>query len=159
MSSPGVALVASGEVAVPTVRPAARVLPWRSSEVFALVAVQCVCLTLFVVAWLGAADRVTLGEQLGFVYLGVGALSLSGLGNAWFLYRGARRIRTRIRVVIHRERARRSRTTSSDTAVVVVVGRTVSRYHRPGCVLVRGKTVDAVDPTATELLPCEVCRP
>lgn len=133
-------------------------------------------LTVIVTAWWATSGARSVPHQLAWLNVGVAGLILAGLSDLFWLGEG-RRVLRRERIsafppavpltptglpatVVPMKAGARSATPGSDGQLVTVAG--TLRYHRPGCVLVRGKAVTVsagTGPSQGSLRACEVCRP
>ena len=137
---------------------------------------NCVGLTLMVTAWWTTSGARSIPHQLAWLNIGVAGLILGGVSNLAWLGEG-RRVLRRERIsafppavplaptgssatVVPMKTRVRSATPGSHEQLVTVAG--TLRYHRPGCVLVRGKAVTVstgTGPGKGSIRACEVCRP
>lgn len=121
--------------------------------------------TLAVLGWWQASDAITVRSQVPWTNVAVAGLILSGLGNALWLVAGRRAVyeaqKTLSPSLRHSPIATgEAMRPTEDERAVSAEGWT--RYHRPDCILVRGKAVFS-EPARRHLQagrsPCGVCRP
>lgn len=144
--------------------------PWTVDDVLRVVAIDTVAGAACLTAYLLAAERATVEEQLGWVNMALAALVVSGCANVAWLLRGRRAVGLRYRGVFGRLGPRvetagpPSITTTADAgaSAPLIAGDGLTRYHRHGCAL----AVDRDWPSATRAdheqagrQPCGVCRP
>ena len=109
-------------------------------------------LTLMVTAWWTTSGARSIPHQIAWLNIGIVGLILGGSSNLFWLGDGRR--------VLRRERSAfplavpRPAAAGPHEQLVTVAG--TLRYHRLGCVLVRGKAVTVSTGTGPA---CEVCRP
>jgi hypothetical protein len=135
--------------------------PWTRRLCTALVVVQVVALALILVAWYWGSGELTVNEELSWLNLGLLGVGLSMAGNVLWLALARRSI-----VIARHHILPLPRRTSSEQAVSddrpPVTGTGMTRYHRPGCLLVAGKATTSAPPATIEaqgLAPCPTCRP
>jgi hypothetical protein len=108
--------------------------------------------------YLGAAGTVDLRAQLAWTALAVGATIVSGAGNAMWLASRYKLVRARIgKLSVPAVPVRPAQIDGR-----LVASRAMTRYHRPDCLMVRGKTVRAASPSVHHRAgrnPCGVCEP
>jgi hypothetical protein len=112
-------------------------------------------LTLIVTAWWTTSGARSIPQQLAWLNIGIAGLILGGLSNLFWLGEG-RRVLRRERISVPLKTRVRSTIPASHEQRVTVAG--TLRYHRRGCVLVRGKAV-TVSTGNGSIRACEVCRP
>jgi len=116
-------------------------------------------------AWRGASGATQVHNQIVWATIGVVAVGLAAGSELWWLLRGRRAVGRAQRELI--EALPRI---GDDTGVLaavdrpapVVAGAAMTHYHRPSCLLVRGKTVNeltAAQVARTSRRPCDVCHP
>ena len=142
----------------------ARPAPWSVSDVRSALLPIVFGFVLLAWAWWDASGTGKLDDQtrsVVFAVLGAGAIVAGSL--AW-LAAGRRALRVRRLAVIEllEERGLLTRVPQTveveDGGFVAVKGTT--HYHRPDCLLVRGKSVQGVAAGATgDREPCPMCRP
>lgn len=133
---------------------------WRSATVSVVIAAG-VALVVCFWSYRGARAEAVVADQAGWLALSVTAAVISGLGNGWFLLARRRAIAVRRNQLLGTDRP--AWTGPPEVAATALVsGRGMTRYHRPGCSLVAGKSVGAVGRDAHERAgrrPCDWCRP
>ena len=135
--------------------------PWTRSLLLASGVAQGAGLVLLIVAFTAARQEPTVEGQQGWATLAVVAAILSGAGNGWALLTARRALALR-----------RHRILGSGSSGAVSVPPTapqtwftapgMTRYHLTSCPLLDGKDRRPVPPAgsgATELAPCDWCRP
>jgi hypothetical protein len=143
---------------------ASRAAPWSSADVFVLAGAGVLGVVLLVVSWIGTSASDTLGEQTGWIGIGIGSLAAVALGGSHWLLQGRRAVGRRRRVWMTAERARRTAARRAGAPVAnagFVAGGAMTRYHRPHCPLVAGKQVAVASRGAHEQAgrrPCGVCQ-
>ena len=141
--------------------------PWTTEDLFRLLIGDFGALALVVTSWLEASGEVTVRHELAWLRLGIVGIGIAGFTNARWLLAG-RRVVGLGRTMILPSRTdpglgSARRTTAAEPAafgdaVVAVAGAAgVSRYHRPDCPLVIGKTT--TPSPGLGFAPCEACEP
>ena len=145
------------------IRPGARPI-WGPRRLTVALVGNSVGLTLMVTAWWTTSGARSIPHQLAWLNMGVGGLILGGLSNMFWLGEGRRVLRRELigalPAAVPMKTSVRSATPGSHEQLVTVAG--TLRYHRPGCVLVRGKAVTVstgTGPGKGSIRACEVCRP
>jgi hypothetical protein len=121
------------------------------------------------VSWWKVSGSADTGTQLRWVEVGVVATMLAGVAGALWLAAGRRALRRRVRpllqhlsmVLMTAEDADGADATAAAPATSCTTPR-MTTYHRPGCMLVRGKAVtwgSMAEQRLTGRRPCGVCRP
>jgi hypothetical protein len=149
--------------AIPTSSP----VPWRPADATRLVLVDIVGGSAVVVGWLGTAQTSALSRQLTWVTVAVVGLVIAGTGNALWLLAGRRNVGLRLRAALDEHVTGPAAVpvpgvVAHPAARALVAVPRGSRYHRPACVLARGKEhqpATAKRHLANGLRPCEACRP
>lgn len=143
---------------------------WTSDAVVRLLTLNGLAVAALLICWYQTSGEVTAHEQLVWMNVGLAGLGLSGLANAAWLLRGRQAIGA-ARVAWLPDDAVRPRdpippatapVEATITDVPVVIGRQMSRYHRPTCPLVAKRPLWAESRADLEqdgFVPCEVCRP
>ena len=142
----------------------APLLPVRGVRIcFGLVAVGWV---LMVVGWWGAAGRLRVEDQIGWVLLSVAGTTAVGLVTLLLVLAGRRAIELRLRTVLTRaeqdHRPEPAQRVLLEAAGALVAADGMARYHRPTCRLASGKPVRRSERSAHEAAgrrACGVCRP
>jgi hypothetical protein len=111
------------------------------------------------VAWWGASGTGQLDRQTGWTVLGIAGIIVLGVGNAFWLLAGRRAVGTRrARLLDVLESLDAGRPAAAPGATLVAVAGS-KRYHVDSCILVRGKPVRTVKPSAPgRRRPCEMCQ-
>lgn len=169
-----------------TAAPAAAPLagPWTRGARWAVLAGIAAGATVLGVAWIGVSGAGTFRDQTGWVEVAVGGSAVAATAQAGWLVHGRRRVGALRRSILpaiaaagpapgatgparpvigpisaltagQGNGAGPAGAAPANAAVAVAGGR---RYHRPGCLLVRGKPALPVD-WPSSLQACEVCRP
>lgn len=145
-----------------------RPLPWSISDARSALVPIVLGFVLLAWAWFDASGTGKLADQtrsVVFALLGASAV-VAGAG-AW-LAAGRRAVRVRRLAVIGVLEDRGMLTPAQAAAEVepdtegLVTVKGTSRYHRPDCLLVRDKSVQAFKPgsrRAGKREPCPMCRP
>ncbi len=138
--------------------------PWRVRDAVRLTVCAGLGLLGLFICWVGGSGTPEFRRQAVWLALGVLVCALSGAAGVGWLLRGLR--------TVHRERrevyaliARRQESFASesgwdDTDHAWVVGRGMTRYHRPDCAVVSGKpveTVGAAQASQRGLRACGMC--
>ena len=148
---------------------------WGPRRLMVALAGNGVGLTLIAMAWWATSGARSIPHQLAWLNIGVAGLILAGVSTLFWFGHG-RRVLRRERIsslppavplaptdspatVVPLKARVRSAARGSHEGLVAVAG--TVRYHRPGCVLVRGKvTVSAgTGRSRGSIRACEVCRP
>lgn len=136
-------------------------LPWSHDDRIQLVIGNALGAAMVFAGWWTVSDQVAPSDQLGWFNLSLTGLLVSGVANAIWLSRALRAVRTARRLVLinpsHLSRAKPCEPRDRPHDVVAVPG--TSRYHRPDCLLVLGKTVEPACRTTSDRVPCDVCMP
>jgi hypothetical protein len=141
-----------------------RSVPWTLGDLMILYACTFVGLLLVGIAWYGASSSVAVSAQVRWANLAVGGLILLGAGQLAWLLTGRRAVGELRRHVL---RQARSDAVVEQAPVAhaaengrFVAAKNMTRYHRPACLLVAGKKVEAGAETKLQkrgLRPCGVC--
>jgi len=123
-------------------------------------------LALMAVGWLRVSGGSSVDTQIAWLDVGVAGLLLSGLANALWLLRGRRSV-VRLRVALLPADFGVAPFDGAVEAVPferreLVAAASMTRYHRPDCLLVVGKPAAAADRRTHETesrRPCPTCRP
>jgi hypothetical protein len=142
--------------------PLDRAEPWTSGHTRAVVAGYVLAAAALTSAWRGASGATHVRDQI--VWATIGAVAVGAVVGAelWWLFIGRSTIGQAQRLLlveIGREDAAAQPLAANDRLAPVVAGSTMTHYHRPTCLLVRGKVVRQVSAARTELRPCDVCGP
>lgn len=162
----------------------AKLVPWKTGDVVALSLLVGLGLVLLIVSWWGTSGTTEFAAHLGWLAVGAGGVVVSALGMGLWLFVGRQRVAVRYGVLAAGarqyavaaegasleasrgggeadQRESRCKAPSLDDARPVANAQ-MSRYHRPGCLLVKGKQVRAQERETHEgagRRPCEVCLP
>lgn len=142
-------------------------LPWRRLDLVVCGLLAVAGIAGLVACWFGATSEAVWREQTGWL---IGSIFCTGLvilgGGLWVLI-GLRRVRQGFRDLRRDQRSAlglsRSRTATVAAAAppadeLVTVGQ-MTRVHRPGCLLLRGKQTVAVPPVElANYRRCGVCN-
>ena len=143
--------------------------PWTPRDLVQVVTVAGAGGIAIVGCWYGISGRGQWSAQLAWMSGGIAALVLALLGmSAWVVVglRTVKRERRRMHAVRaalvadHLPRSAAPAAATPAAGMVAVVGGT--RWHRPDCPLVDGKTTIPADTsgrTASARRPCDVCLP
>jgi hypothetical protein len=127
-----------------------------------IVVANAVALVLLVAGWYHAAGAGDVRTQLTWLNLSLAGLAVSAVSNGLWLLRG-RQVVGLARVAMLPDVPKRHANTSTLAPPgAVVTSKGMTRFHRPGCPLVAGRSVR--DGSATALVerglsPCEICEP
>jgi hypothetical protein len=143
--------------------------PWVLAEQIRLAQLVAVGAVTLLVGWFGLSGTLVLSRQASFLAIALGGLLLSSAGLSIWLLAGLRAIRAR-RVLVREGllmlREELTQPAAGDTLVhegaTLVAAPSMTRYHRPSCPLVEGKSVTAlslVGHVKAGRLPCGVCEP
>jgi len=151
-----------------------RPVPWRLGDLYLLLGLVGLGAVLIGIAGLGAQHKSALADGVPWVNLAVGGVILVGIGAALWVLAGMRANSELRRLVLAELRSY----TDPDAAAAAprlpvdshngsesgaevgtfVTARGMTRYHRPTCVLVAGKTVEHFDSVPADRRPCDICR-
>jgi hypothetical protein len=136
-------------------------VPWGLSDARTSFFTTAGGLGAVLLAWWGASGTGQLDRQTGWTVAGIVGIIVLGMGNAFWLLAGRRAVgarRARVLDMLESLGAGRPVGAAPSAAFVAVAGS--NRYHVESCLLVRGKAVRAVRPSARgRRRPCEMCRP
>ncbi|MCW2614456.1 MAG: hypothetical protein JWN08_1450 [Frankiales bacterium] len=159
--------------------PASSSVPWLPSDALRLLVCNVLGLLLVVGAWLGVGSTAQVTAQFGWLSLVVIGFLISSVGSGAWVLTGRRTVGLRLAELLEStpltEQLLHPAVDTHEpppAAVVAEDARTASdllsavpgtaRYHRAGCALVRGKSVEHTDVPGHETSgrrPCELCRP
>lgn len=149
-------------------RAAGPPVPWRPAEAIWTTALNIVGAVVVFVGWLGVSGTARLSHQYGWTSVAVVGLVIAALGNGLWLLGGRRAVGVRRRRLLADPPRGAVDVTSAAVATSppaddrLVTAPAMTRYHRPGCILVRGKDVRPYEPArrgAPAARPCGMCRP
>jgi hypothetical protein len=140
--------------------------PWQLGNVLNLATGNLIGLCLVVGGWVGASGKPLPSRQLGWVTVAAIGLLCSGVSNAMWLLAGRRAVGLRRARAVTEPLGRlspgRNASAANTAEDQVVAAATMTRYHRPSCELVAGKTVEVLaesDHIGRDRQPCGVCKP
>jgi hypothetical protein len=146
--------------------------PWRAAEWRLLVAGQVAGLALVLVGWVQASGDVRPKGQIGSLNVGIAGAALAVAAGVRFLARGRHAVAERQHVVVRTLHESTAPASSSaielrpvpaiDARDALLSAPTMTRFHRPGCLLVAGKPVAPSSVQTHEMAgrrPCGVCTP
>jgi hypothetical protein len=142
--------------------PLDRAEPWTAGHTRGVVAGYVLAAVALTSAWRGASGATQVRDQI--VWATVGALAVGAVVGAelWWLFMGRSTVGRAQRLLLA-ELARQDDVArpvaANDRGAPVVAGSTMTHFHRPTCLLVRGKVVRQVSAARTDLRPCDVCGP
>jgi hypothetical protein len=158
-------------------RGLARPIPWRLGDVYLVYATVLAGGTLVVLGWYGSAGTANLGGQLAWMSAAIGGTILAGTGASFWFVSGYRAVQSRrsglaqhpVALLAAEARARQGSAgegqVAEETAAqqsALVSAPQLTRYHRPDCALVAGRTTTAASRATHERAgrtPCGVCAP
>lgn len=136
--------------------------PWSSVESVRLVAVSLLGLAAVVVGWVGSAHEPSFHGQTRWMVAAVAGFVVMGYGAVSWLMRARSSVLQRRHLLLPLPVSTGVVGSVVAAADTIVVGPVPSRYHRPGCALVRGRDWACLPRAAVDLAdrsPCGVCRP
>ena len=151
-----------------------RVAPWSAHDVRVLAAGSIGGAVLIALGWFQAAGHTAFEHQVGWATAGALGVIVAGAANVSWILNGRRFLGARRRAVLTDPRlataidhALHAIDAGDDHAPKVARSellylRGASRFHRPDCLLVRGKPVKQATRSAHERArrrPCGVCEP
>jgi hypothetical protein len=147
-------------------REAQALPPWSSTELTRLLTTNLIGFVLIIVSWYQVSGESTMRDQLAWVNVGIIGVAIAGVSNGLWLLRGRRHVGL-ARVLVLPDRAPRATADWSDRLTEdlenrPVAGASMTRYHRPSCPLVEGKSTAATTRRAHERsgrVACELCEP
>ena len=139
-------------------------VPWSMSEAGTAFSTTVLGAGLLAWAWWETSGTADLDRQTTWTIVGILALVVIASGSFYWLVSGRRAVRARRDRLADRLEdsilvsgdGPAAGTTAGAARRVAVTG--TSRYHRPECLLVRGKETRAVT-ARTRLTACEMCEP
>jgi hypothetical protein len=136
--------------------------PWARRDRVVVAAVCAVGFGLLAVSWLGVSGTTTFSQQVAWVNVGGAGLLAVVLGAALWVHRGRRLVGQRLGFDVSVRRPERdsgpTRLAHAGDAFVSAAG--MSRYHRPDCPAVAGKSVTSAGADAHRAegrRPCGLC--
>jgi hypothetical protein len=137
--------------------------PWSADQLLRAVGLAGVGLVMCVVAWGVASGKACLGDQVGWVSVGVGGLVVAFFGQAAWLLNGRRSLGERSMHLLGRPPTRAAaRVGVRSLSQQLVGGEGLRWYHRADCPLARGQGWPVSSLAVQEAAgrePCGVCRP
>ena len=140
---------------------------WSRRENAALAIVGGLCGTGLAACWKAVADETWWRDQLGVAKLGALFTGLFVLAVLGWVVLGMRRLRAGLRELAARRREAFGLGPTVElsvgdvlaTSTELVMAESMTRAHRPNCLLLRGKTAAPVPPARAADYPrCGVCR-
>jgi hypothetical protein len=138
--------------------------PWSVDHLLRVLGGNTIGALVIAIGWFEAATAGSADVPRRLTWLGVSmtGLAIAGLSNAVWTMRGRRVVAIARTAALHDVDALVRGESPTLTAIrgpapVVVEGS--NRYHRPDCLLVRGKPTRPAGKVRTATTPCEVCRP
>jgi hypothetical protein len=138
---------------------------WRARPRVALIVGNLVALASMTGAWWAVSGSRSASEQHSLVMVGLAGILMAGAANGIWLGAGRRSIRTARSAILPTPPEGVPDASSGVTGIpseALFSGNGMSWYHRPGCLLSVGKSVDPATRGEHELAgrsPCAVCRP
>lgn len=132
---------------------------WPRRDRIAVAALQATGFAVLAVSWLGVSGTTRFSRQIAWANLGAAGLIVIILGCALVVHRGRRQVDHRLGTQVWPTRASGpiSATPSADRFVATPE---MTRYHRPDCQAVAGKSVSSASPDAHRAegrQPCGLC--
>jgi hypothetical protein len=134
--------------------------PWRLTDFGRLLRFEVPAVIAIVACFVGARQTETWGNQLYWVVGAMAALLLAGAGWTTWLLVGARSLRHRQRRLADLSSGLVPAHEPTFRADVVVTKSNMTHFHRPDCLLARGRAVTKAPPEdllAQGVTPCGVC--
>ena len=129
-------------------------LLWSRRDRLAVAVLQGLGFALLALSWLGVSGTTRFSRQIAWANLGGAGLVAVVLGAAVLVRRGRRQVSLRIGA-----QPWPVRVSGTMVAALAVDGYVsapgMTRYHRPGCQAVAGKSVSSVGPEGRQ--PCGMC--
>lgn len=148
-----------------TTRPSTPV-PWTFADARTMVLTTAGGIGILFGAWWGAGGVDIPNSQTPWLAVGIAAIVLMATGNLFWLLSGRRAVQLRKQELLARldvvldafDGAAPASPRAADARVVVPGS---PRYHRPDCLLAKGKAVRPVPAKGRrkKLEPCEMCNP
>jgi hypothetical protein len=135
--------------------------PWTQRLFTTVAAANIVALALILIGWYQGSGELTVGAEISWLNLGLTGIGLSMAANGLWLTSARRSIAISRREILPLPRPGTPWNMAIDDEPPVV-GAGMTRYHRPTCVLVAGKTTTSAPATTFDqqgLAPCPTCRP
>ena len=140
-----------------------RPLPWRLADVRAALLLIGVGGLVAAAGWWGASQSVTVPKQVPWTGVAVAGLLAAHHGAAWIVLAGRIALRRRHGVLaVQLSLVADGRAAVPAIDGVLVAGERMTRFHRPTCLAVAGKSVGAAPLGAHRdagRRPCDLCRP
>ena len=145
--------------------------PWNRNHFTALATAQLLVVALLIGAWMAVSDQLVFTRQVPQLDLAVIATMAGGVANVLWIAHGRAAVRRRkanflrqVGVVLPATLAanaeRAASTATIGAGLEFVTTARMTRYHRPDCPLVDGKSVHPfTSPDDTDRRPCGLCRP
>lgn len=159
-----------GDVSRSTPMSAARQFPpWSPRDVTRSTLVALTTAAGVIVCYLTASSTLELSTQLTCVAVAIILVAVAGAGWAALLTDGLRSVRVRrlevardIVLLLETQDQRPKVPVGASEVPSLVSGDRMSKYHRPECLLVKGKQVSAAtlsEHAAADRTACDVCKP
>jgi hypothetical protein len=145
-----------------TSQPTSPISPWPDAARWHLIFSTAAAVIVCGLAWLGAAGEARVGDQLIFATISVAGVVISLCANLSWIMRARRSVGDRARALLGDVPAGSETPIGPAPARDVVAGAGMRFYHRPECLLVRGRRwsiTPAAEQVAAGRAPCGVCRP
>jgi hypothetical protein len=147
------------------ISPRAQV-PWGIRDARALFFMTCGGFGALFISWWVASGTGKLDRQIAWMVVAIIGIVVIGAANFLWLLAGRRAVGARRRTLLEGLEAldadvlaKGGGAALTDAPVYVAVAGS-TRYHRPSCLLVRGKAASPVDPKKRRnVTPCEMCLP
>jgi hypothetical protein len=140
-----------------------RTVPWRLGDLYLVIGSAIIGIVLIAMARVAVRDQPSLATEVRWMNVAVTGVIVLGTGIVLWLLAGRRAVgdlRRHLLAQLHAAQAAptsRHPLDSPSTSEFVTAAR-MTRYHSPGCLLVAGKSTEAVTPAQLDRLhPCGVC--
>jgi hypothetical protein len=139
-------------------------VPWKVGDLLVVYATTAIGIVLVLAAWFQASGEVHLNDQVGWATVGSAGVIVLGAGNLAWLLAGRRSVGALRRAVLAAAPVAGAEPAEAVLAMpdALVAARTMTRFHRPDCILVAGKSVQAHSLDTHRRRgrrPCDVCAP
>jgi hypothetical protein len=150
--------------------PGSRSSPWSPELLIRVLSFNAVGLILAIAGWYNAAGSDRPRTQLTWIEVGVAGFAIAAVGDGMWVLRGRRALATAARELFGPDLAELlpqppgAVDAPVDAAALLSAPGTI-RYHRPGCILLRGHQAEAMDLRSRAAhersgrRACEVCQP
>jgi len=115
--------------------------------------------------WFGASGATDVRDQIAWAATAAIAIGVTAVAEMRWLLVGRRAIgqgRVLVTDIVARSMRANAARAAADDDTMLVAGPAMTHYHRPTCILVRGKATSGLAPAAIarcERDPCDVCLP